>query len=69
MMFLFSGKKRDPNRIPIVLERLGVLWSHNYDLRLGQLISWVIVNEQRLFNMEDDELLERINKLLEEYEK
>jgi len=32
---------RNPERIPIVLQKLGEIWMKNPDLRLGQLLSMV----------------------------
>ena len=53
---------RDPNRIPIMLEELKILWETHPDWRLGQLI----VNLSRAegfedpFFVQDDRLLEII---------
>ena len=53
---------RDPNRIPIMLEELKILWETHPDWRLGQLI----VNISRAegfedpFFVQDDRLLEII---------
>mgnify|MGYP001572367179 CR=1 FL=1 len=46
---------RDPLRIPSVLLELCVFWSHNPDLRLGQIL--VNMAEGSPFFMEDDKAL------------
>jgi len=58
---------RDPKRIPIILERLKIIWEKNPDLRLGQLI----LNAEKsdlvfssVYNTEDNDLL---NELEERY--
>lgn len=59
---------RDPNRIPEMLQNLQRLWEMCPDLRLGQLIS----NCQHygnqntdVFNIEDDDLMVGLAKLLQ----
>lgn len=63
------SKMRDPKRIPIILERLKIIWEKNPDLRLGQLI----LNAEKsdliftsVYNTEDNDLL---NELEERYNK
>lgn len=69
---LYNGKKRDPDRIPLVMAQLQDMWEHYPDLRLGQLIGNVIREEQRLYAIEDFELIRElrdwyIDNLPEEY--
>lgn len=53
---------RNPLRICKVLDRLEEVWAENPDLRLGQLILNVIRDESQLYNIEDEQLIERIEK-------
>ena len=58
---------RDPQRIPIILERLGELWKLCPNLRLGQIIdnlstSILVSRSEDLFYTEDEVILEYINK-------
>lgn len=50
---------RDPKRISKILNILKQIWKMNPDLRLGQLILNA-VNEEDLYYMEDDKILEKI---------
>ena len=64
---------RDPNRIEPFLEKLGELWKYFPDYRFGQLI-YRLADElgQDIHFPEEDMWLEKINKLIvefEEYEK
>lgn len=52
---------RDPNRIPLILARLQRAWEACPDMRLGQLI---LVAPGDLFNIEDEELLIRIERVI-----
>jgi hypothetical protein len=58
---------RDPKRIPVMLEKIRVLWEKYPDLRLGQLIENVRgqsgLGEVDLFYIEDD----RMEQALDEY--
>lgn len=56
---------RDPRRIPKVMNALSVLWARHPDLRLCQLIT-NLGEEDDTFYVEDDELLERIMKKLQD---
>lgn len=59
-------KMRDTNRIPKILETLKSLWEDNPDLRLGQLLTNAINPEapnSKLFYIEDNELVRRMNNL------
>lgn len=65
-----QAKTRDPSRIPKVLERIQQIWERNPDLRLAQIVVNAAkmvehedVTQSRLFNLEDDKLLEGIDKL------
>ena len=52
---------RDPSRIPQILARLQRTWEACPDMRLGQLI---LVAPGDLFNIEDEELLIRIERVI-----
>ena len=56
---------RDKNRIPIILKRLEKLWLKDPDLRLGQLIlnKFSFPKDAPLYYIEDDELIEELEKL------
>jgi hypothetical protein len=47
---------REPNRI--IIERLRLLWIKHPDLRLGQLIENMVPRDQRLYFIEDVDLIE-----------
>ena len=51
---------RNPNRIIPVLIALAQVWKMQPDLRLGQLILNAVNNEKVLYNIEDDDLINRI---------
>ena len=54
---------RDPNRIPEILNEIEKIWKEYPDLRLGQLISNMSDRSPwPLFYIEDDELIERLEK-------
>lgn len=55
---------RDINRIDFILQRLEVIWKKYPDLRLGQLIMNV-GNENSLYYLEDDELIEKLERFYE----
>lgn len=59
---VFSGRKRDPDRIPKLLQAIRRVWvQEDSDLRLGQLLVNLSVEHGRsndLFYVEDDELME-----------
>ena len=50
---------RDPDRIPIILNQIEMLWEKYPDLRLGQLLL-TIESEEGLFYIEDEELVDRL---------
>ena len=56
-------KSRDAQRIPVVLSEIQKVWEKNPDLRLGQLLMNCCPNENVLYNIEDDKLLERIREV------
>ncbi len=61
---------RDPKRIKPIIKKLEAYWEKNPDLRLGQIIAnCVRAYDGRLncdpFYLEDDELLEGLDKLAE----
>ncbi len=63
---------RDIERIKPLIERLEKLWLENPDLRLGQLIMGITRTGEtnpKLFNMEDDEFLKKLNDLEIQLEK
>ncbi len=53
---------RKPERIPKVIETLRKVWFQYPDLRLGQLLINVVPNGKDLFYIEEDELVELLNK-------
>lgn len=59
---------RDPSRIPEVLEAVEQLWRLHPDWRLGQLISnlaaWADPVEGSTYDLEDDELVQEIERHL-----
>jgi len=63
-MGIFNGIKRDPKRIPEVLNLIKMFWElpENTDLRLGQLIIF-LNNGEDPFNLEDDDLVKKLNQL------
>ena len=59
---------RDPKRISEILKRLEVVWKKYPDLRLGQLLIDVLhVRNNFLFYIEDNKLIEEIEKFQTEY--
>ena len=52
---------RDINRIEPFLDKFKELWKLNPDIRFGQLVYWLSIGID-LFNVEDDKMLELINK-------
>jgi len=49
---------RDPDRIPVILSQIEMLWEKYPDLRLGQLIMNALVYD--LYNTEDEDLVDRL---------
>ena len=56
---------RDKKRIPDILARLENVWEKYPDLRLGQLIVNVVDDASLLYMLEDNELIEGIEKAYE----
>lgn len=57
---------RDPKRIKLLLEKIEQLWTNNPDFRFGQLIMSITKTGEhnpKLFNMEEEEFLEKITEL------
>lgn len=57
---LFDYKPRSAERIAEMVALLEEIWTKCPDLRLGQLIVNLSGDENKLFYMEDDEMLERM---------
>lgn len=55
---------RPKDRIPLVLARIGTIWTRWPDLRLGQLLVNA-TGREHLFYVEDDELLAALDRFLE----
>lgn len=60
---------RNPDRIPIILKRLEIIWSKHSGLRLGQIfVNLYSSLEQKrvsMFSIEDDELLTELEKFFD----
>lgn len=57
----WKNGSRNPERIGEVIQKLGEVWSDYPDLRLGQLLI-IASRGGNLFSMEDDMLLDGLNK-------
>jgi hypothetical protein len=55
---------RNPNRIPILIEKFQKIWTAMPDLRFGQLCVIIFGSEDKMFNMEDDEFEKRLDAFL-----
>ena len=54
---------RDINRIPRILKKLEEVWTASPDLRLFQLLTWVMRNYKGdLFYLEDDIVEDNLNE-------
>ena len=53
---------RDPNRIPIVLERVRQVWEANPQWRLGQLLC-TVAEWKDLYYLEDEEVVHALRTL------
>lgn len=51
---------RDPKRIPEILDQLKEIWEMFPDLRLTQIIMHVVLDDNHLYNMEDQALINRM---------
>ena len=60
----FTGKPRDPDRIPKVLSALAHLWMENPDLRLGQIMG----NASISYYTEDNKALGELEKWREHFQ-
>jgi hypothetical protein len=61
---------RDIERIKPIIGRLEKLWLENPDFRLGQLIMGITRTGEtnpKLFNMEDDEFLKRVDEIEKQF--
>ena len=60
---------RDPSRIPVMLEKLKIVWEHCPDLRLGQLVENAKFasphHKLDTFSAEDDALEKGLDWLIE----
>ena len=60
-----EGNMRDPNRIPTILSQLEEAWKRHPDMRFGQLLVNLLDDRpNRLFDVEDDVLGERLSDFL-----
>ena len=60
---MFSGKGREPQRIDELMSELERIWKEHPDTRLGQLlVSCVDGDAEKLFYMEDEDLLEKLRE-------
>ena len=56
---------KDPKRIPLILRKLEKVWKQNPDYRLTQLIIVIARTGEvcpKLFNMDDEDFLSRLEK-------
>jgi len=60
---LFNGTPRDPKRIPDILRQLKEIWEKYPDLRLSQLIGNLQTRDGDLYNVEDQQLIDRLRDL------
>jgi hypothetical protein len=57
---------RDPKRIGVILEKLGVVWAQYPDWRLGQVISNVLdLGDEDVFYVEDSRLDAHLDDYIE----
>lgn len=56
----FKPMPRNLERIPELLAELEKVWRKCPDMRFGQLVNCIVINESVRFNMEDDEMIEAI---------
>jgi len=60
---IFQREPRDPERIKPMLAKIEELWSKTPQLRLGQLIGNCVREEIKLYYMEDDVLLSKLEAM------
>lgn len=57
---------RDPNRIPVVLEKIRKTWEEHSDLRFGQMMmnfySYLDQKKIHMYGVEDDEFIIEFEK-------
>lgn len=58
---------RNPDRIPIILNKLDKIWKHFPDLRFGQLCVVLYRSEDVIFAMEDDRFEERLDDFIKKH--
>lgn len=66
---LFPRPPRDPDRITPMLAKIEELWKKSPQLRLGQLIGNCVREEIKLYYMEDNVLLEKLEAMYSEADK
>lgn len=57
---------RDPDRIPLVLQRIEQVWERYPDLRLGQLL--INVFNMDFYHVEDEDLARRVEGFYDDLE-
>lgn len=62
-MPFFSERPRDPERIKPMLAKIEELWLKAPQLRLGQLLGNCVPSDIKLYYMEDDELLAKLEAM------
>ncbi len=65
----FHRSPRDPERITPMLAKIEEIWKKVPQLRLGQLIGNCVREEIKLYYMEDDVLLEKLEAMYAEVDK
>ena len=55
--------KHDPNRIDPMLAKIKELWEKVPDLRLGQFLGNCAKSDLKLYYIEDDKLLEKLENM------
>lgn len=64
---------RDPNRIPVVLERIRKTWEEHSDLRFGQMMinfcSYLKQKKVHMYGIEDDEFIMEFGKFYDSLKK
>ncbi len=65
---IFRRPQRDPDRITPMLAKIEEIWKKAPQLRLGQLIG-NCVEEIKLYYMEDDVLLEKLEAMYKDVDK
>ena len=68
-MSVFNREPRDPDRITPMLAKIEELWKKCPQLRLGQLLGNCAKSEIRLYYMEDDVLLKKLEVMYNDADK